>query len=59
MENVDFKVEENGVYQTETGDLVQMKKIDTVNSMYNIKNISEGCNQHLQMKHCKLVKRIR
>ena len=59
MENIEFKIEEEGVYKNEIGNIVQIKNIDREKNMVLIYNISESCNQYVTMRNSRFVSRIR
>ena len=59
METAEFKIEEEGVYKNEIGNIVQIKKIDREKNMVLIYNISESCNQYVPMRDSRFVSRIR
>jgi len=58
MEEKDFKIEENGVYRNEVGNIVQIRNIDLEKNMVLIYNISESCSQYLTYRESRFVKRI-
>ena len=55
----EFKIEEEGVYKNEIGNIVQIKNIDREKNMVLIYNISESCNQYVPHRESLFVKRIR
>ena len=55
----EFKIEEEGVYKNEIGNIVQIKNIDREKNMVLIYNISESCNQYVPHRESRFVKRIR
>ena len=59
MEEKDFIIEENGVYITDIGNLVQIKTIDKEKNMILFYNLSESCNEFIPHRESRFVKRIR
>lgn len=59
MEEKDFIIEENGVYLTDIGNLVQIKTIDKEKNMILFYNLSEACNEFIPHRESRFVKRIR
>ena len=53
------ELEENSVYLTIVGDIVQIKEINEDNKELHIYNISERCNIIVQFRHNSIIKKIR
>jgi mRNA-degrading endonuclease RelE of RelBE toxin-antitoxin system len=49
MNEVETKIEINGVYKTHVGDLVKIMEIDKANDRIHLYNISDGANQWVSL----------
>jgi hypothetical protein len=59
MEKEEIKLEVEGVYKTNVKDLVKIREIDEKKGKMHLYNITENCNQWVNIKNHRLVAKIR